>query len=112
MPNKTVLLLGLEKWFSLSLMETLPQLGVSSISARPMPFESDLSHECLYSEKTLGDLGWFMTLEKGVLKGKNGLVVSRIEVGLITGSASGRPLKVKALNLGETRKDVVGFLQF
>jgi hypothetical protein len=53
-----------------------------------------------------------MTLEKGVLKGKNGLVVSRIEVGLITGSASGRPLKVKALNLGETRKDVVGFVQF
>jgi hypothetical protein len=36
--------------------------------------------------------------------------VSRIEVGLIIGSASGRALKVKALNLGELRKDVVSFV--
>lgn len=108
-PNKTILLLGLEQEMLFSLKGS--SLGVSSISATLTPFESNLSKVCLFSEKTFGDLGWFESYQSGFLKGGNGLVVSIIEVGLITGSVSGRPLNVKALNLGEPKKDAIGFVQ-
>uniref|UniRef100_A0A2P2P3K5 Uncharacterized protein n=1 Tax=Rhizophora mucronata TaxID=61149 RepID=A0A2P2P3K5_RHIMU len=110
-PAKTTLLMGLEIRVLLSSSEG-SSIVESSISAIPMPFESNFSHECLFSAgKLLGDLGWAASHQMGFLKGKKRLVRSKIEVGIITGSASvGRPLEVKALNPGELRKDVIGFV--
>lgn len=82
--------------------------------ARPTPFGSDVWvvwWRLLLSEmNVLGDLGWFKSKPKRLPKVNNGLLLSRIEVGLLstTGSVSGRHFVVKTLNLGEPKKDGIG----
>lgn len=76
-PNKTILLLGLQKMMLLVVL----WFGNSSsvIRATPMPLKSKFSQECLVCGKTFG-----VSEENGFL-GEKG---SRIEVGLIRGSDS------------------------
>lgn len=101
-PNKTILLSGLEKLLSLS------SLRISTIPS-PTPFESIFSQWCLWSVLGWGDLG-FLSDQKGLPVPEN-VLLSSIEVGLITASESDKPFAEKLVkSLGELKNEEVGLL--
>lgn len=86
----------------------ISELSSMSTKAMPMPFELfGWSQKCLFSEKFFG-VGIFLSAQKVFASAEKGFV-SRIEVGLMMDSVSEENVKKLFKNLGELKKNELGF---